>query len=760
MASHSQSSPRLRCSVDPVATDNTSSMKRRKIRKGTRSCWECRQRKMKCIFNQPTDTICIRCRRRGVNCVSQEYPEEITSSLDRSLQMGDRMEKVERLIEQLLNRDSANQYVSRTSEANEHNQALYDETLASKSANFNSSLTEALFKPSTKPETSEFEIIDSNCEVSKAENVRTSFISSKKYEKLSRVLHAVLPPGEDISSIVKACGNTSSLFYQMQIVPYNDLDTTRSLESIFERPGANFHPVLIAKYMLNTATALQHLHPDFDKDMAGLSEPPREMMRRLAGVAINVVTTNDDLVNCIEGLECMLLESWYHTNGGNLRKGLVTIRRAMTIAQLMGFHRPGRAQCKSVHRQTKAYPEFIWFRINSLERYLCLMLGLPQTTLDHSMASEAALSRDTAMGRLERIHCVITSRLLERNQSNPDLQNFHLTQELDGELQKASRFLTDKWWLAPNLATVASQPAALFWDMRRLFHHLFHYNLLIQLHLPYMLHASASGQKYDYSEITCVNSAREILSRFVMFHSFNRIAFSCRTVDFFGLMAAMTLLIAHVQGHQGCRQNPAMVTANALAHQRPSDRGLIENVQEIMLEVSRLGLDTMSVQISSILQRLMAIEAAAADLSVRHAESARDTIAGEDLYSASINDTVGLSIPYFGVIGITQNGIIFENAPENRPAAVDSANPCEPPTQVESANYRDIGTLGVSESDMLKYGNLRQYDQNSQLASGENDGIIQDTDIAFFDALMRGIGNDEDDSIDWLAWLNDFSGSK
>jgi hypothetical protein len=49
--------------------------KRRKVRKGTRSCWECRRRKEKCTFQSSTDAICIRCQRRGVKCVGQEFPE-------------------------------------------------------------------------------------------------------------------------------------------------------------------------------------------------------------------------------------------------------------------------------------------------------------------------------------------------------------------------------------------------------------------------------------------------------------------------------------------------------------------------------------------------------------------------------------------------------------------------------------------------------------------------------------------------------------
>jgi hypothetical protein len=55
-----------------------SEAKRRKIRKGTKSCWECKKRKMKCVYADSSspadgDAICIGCQRRGFKCVSQEF---------------------------------------------------------------------------------------------------------------------------------------------------------------------------------------------------------------------------------------------------------------------------------------------------------------------------------------------------------------------------------------------------------------------------------------------------------------------------------------------------------------------------------------------------------------------------------------------------------------------------------------------------------------------------------------------------------------
>ena len=78
--------------------------KRRKVRKGTQSCWECKRRKVRCIFLATRDTICQNCRRRGTACNSQEHPDVQVPASSGSTQIQARLGRVEELIEQLGNR--------------------------------------------------------------------------------------------------------------------------------------------------------------------------------------------------------------------------------------------------------------------------------------------------------------------------------------------------------------------------------------------------------------------------------------------------------------------------------------------------------------------------------------------------------------------------------------------------------------------------------------------------------------------------------
>ena len=87
--------------------------RRRKVRKGTQSCWECKRRKIRCTFTVPQDSTCDGCKRRGALCVGQEHPDVSTSGSTRHY--ADRLCRVEALVEQLVK--SAN---ARTSSDHSH----------------------------------------------------------------------------------------------------------------------------------------------------------------------------------------------------------------------------------------------------------------------------------------------------------------------------------------------------------------------------------------------------------------------------------------------------------------------------------------------------------------------------------------------------------------------------------------------------------------------------------------------------------------
>jgi hypothetical protein len=85
-------------------SEDEPSVKRRKVRKGTQSCWECRRRKVRCTFEIARNTICDNCLRRKTKCTSQEYFEnhELPKKSN-GAGVEARLSRVEDVLQQLVN---------------------------------------------------------------------------------------------------------------------------------------------------------------------------------------------------------------------------------------------------------------------------------------------------------------------------------------------------------------------------------------------------------------------------------------------------------------------------------------------------------------------------------------------------------------------------------------------------------------------------------------------------------------------------------
>ncbi|PYH88208.1 hypothetical protein BO71DRAFT_339403 [Aspergillus ellipticus CBS 707.79] len=665
--------------------------KRRKIRKGTSSCWECKRRKVRCVFANNSDATCVGCQRRGIKCLSQEFPDEAGSGQP----ISDRVGRVEALVDQLVRNAPAHVAESRASSPS---------PIDASSVGLSDSAHDA------EPE----QLLAQDADHASA---------AARYAKVSQALYASLPSRKDIDILWKARAHVSIGFHRVMITAYPDLerDGLESPETLMDIPGPEAHPVWLARYMFLVSKALRYLDlPQSEEQINALSEPPRMMMKRLAETAIRLVTTHDELLGTVEGLECVMMDGIYQADIGNLRPAWIAFRRAMALAQMMGIHRPGRhSSLRLLNPQHKFNAPFLWYRIVYTDRFLCLMLGLPQGSLDRSMAAEAALAQDTPLGRLERLHCAIASRILERNDADPTSYTIVTAREIDLELQNAAQAMPSGWWLPPSLTRTGAS-AQQFWEMLRLVTQLYHFNLLNQLHLPFMLHFTSATPLHNYCQSTCVNASREILSRFIAFRTFNRVAYCCRAVDFFALIAALVLLIAHLRMHA----RPAD-DLNPLAHQRPGDRAMVEHAVASMDELGRVSQDVLSAKSADLLRRLLGIEEEAAKGRVYRMQSVR--AADEPAAGTGPTESVlRIRIPYFGTVKIApEGGVSKETPPTGENLALDDSGiaPMQPSALAEAYVPQ------MPEA----FGGLYPG-----LTAGAEDWAFQGVDMAFFENLIQG----------------------
>lgn len=395
------------------------------------------------------------------------------------------------------------------------------------------------------------------------------------------------------------------------------------------------------------------------------------------------------------------------------------------------------------------------------------------------MATEAVLSKESVPDRFERKQCAIASRILLRNESSGDTSSddFAAVLELDAELQQAANEMPTKWWLVPNLASTLHDQDRTLWEMLRLIEQMLYFNLLNLLHLPYMLRSRKLGSlqvgdksDYEYSKLASINASRELLTRYIMLRSHNRVASACRSVDFFAITAAMTLVMSHLGGHSKQRHmQPEVGTGSMhmLSYQRNGDRAMMEKVLENMDAVANLSTDFLSKRSAALLRKLLVLEAEAAE-------------GRSDASNAEGGHFFRLGIPYFGTIQISSDGDVvsldacqsYTTDPMNgyagddmqtldqmSPDDVTSVLPSHQQAQsvpLPSPSVAQVTQPMAPQLQMSRYHTMIDDALNQQypypgLTADPEEWMFQSADTVFFDNLMRssGMGSVSDSGSGW-----------
>lgn len=537
-------------------------------------------------------------------------------------------------------------------------------------------------------------------------------------------------------------------------------DYTRQPHTILPSVDPRIHPVILARHMLHWVLFLQS--PWYHRDCK-FSEPPRIIMERLVEAAISLVTTNDEVHGSLESLECIMMEALYHSHFGNLRRAWIVNRRAMLLAQMMGVHRFPNQALKSIDPDASFHPPSMWFRLVYVDRYLCLFLGLPQGTSDKCAMPQSLLKDQPAVFRLERALCAIATRILERNESG--VCDHIQDQAIDNELLKVYQSFPEAFWRVSNFDTIVQGSFEDIAGVDGLVAQVFHFHLLNQLHLPYMLsfirgnRSSDVDRHIDYSTISCANASREILKRFVAYRGFNYVALCFRPADFAAFTAGLSLLLAHFDSHLSRRQGRApSVAGSILAHQRSSDRTMLEDVLDKLDLVGQYNDDEMCLEGAKLLRSLLDIEDDAAQgKQYEWASSGTKADAGiVGMHSEQIENgpTLRISIPYFGSICISRTGRISKEFPPDaarfgqsgvrETGGVSSAGiSSDPGAYVDMSTLTDGIPMGQqftnsysSNNESISNEEHVMTDWGPAITAGMDDWAFQGVDMAFFDNLL------------------------
>lgn len=490
-------------------------------------------------------------------------------------------------------------------------------------------------------------LLHSNAKVSRQHHHPSTLLTSR-YLSVSRQLHALFPPQSTLYAISQQSPGVQYVLHAF----YSQRDQVEGkpepISSLARVPDPSSHPALLAKRLIQLAICVQQLPPDPGPDAAisterrlGLDKPPAQAMREWVSAASTLVTSDDDLVGCLEGLECLALLAFYQSDAGHLRKAWVTTRRALSMAQLMGIDKRNAGVIRSCDPTSdparRPSASVLWFRINCNDRYLSLILGLSIGARDDSFALGNE-DEDTPNDRMGKAYAVISGRIAHRNEllnqskdkGTKDNDAYALTQAIDVEIERASRIVDFPWWeqfpsssssssaiggnSSSSSALSMSDTASSYYccssssdnyspDISPIKLQVRHFSLLILLHLPYLLR-DPGQRRYDYSRGVCMQASREVLRRFLEFRNVCSTATASRHVDYAALVAAMSLLLGHLA--------TSVPNANGSGgghddNTRAEDRDMAERVCERMRETGSTSGDRLCIEAGDTIAQLLPI---------------------------------------------------------------------------------------------------------------------------------------------------------
>ncbi|RYC59678.1 hypothetical protein CHU98_g6549 [Xylaria longipes] len=643
--------------------------KRRKVRKGTRSCWECRRRKIRCLYPSEDALICVNCESRGSSCVSQEFADEQASTPDRRVTQ--RLGRVEEMLEKLVEKIMPDTYNASRGRPTSTSPASAD--VVEPESDDNGICPFSVGKPPV------FDMLGPLREGNKTPNEACPSLGdlptpapsqaeisvlSPKYRHVSKTLHDLLPCQQDIDTITAA--SPAACFVISFFSRYRDVAAGKTVEpsSIRVVPSPSSHPAVIAKRLMQLTNCLQQVQPTTPLNLVS-KESTHCMMAKYVSIVSELVAYNDDLVGYAEGLETLALISLYHANAGNLRKSWLMLRRAISVAQLMGVDRLGDKPLKSAdptsNPLTQVRAKVLWFRLNFTDRYLSLLLGLPAGTDDNSFLSNDP--DDEPTDRLEKQHTVVMGSIIKRNYSKGDA-SFGMTQAIDCDLEAAARSVASDFWQLPSAKAFEDvEPTEHMRAITQLMLQMNHHNLLILLHLPYMLR-DPKERRWDYSKATCISSSRQLLRTFLVFRKINNASHACRHTDYGALTASMTLLLGYLDPKLQARDQ-------ATTSKREADRALIQEARAKLQQMAEQNGDKLAREAASIIGRLLPLLNPDLMTSGGGGEGGNNESSGEV-------PAIHLEIPYLGTINI--------NPPANTQTPQHEVQPHAHATPILTAN--------------------------------------------------------------------------
>lgn len=219
-----------------------------------------------------------------------------------------------------------------------------------------------------------------------------------------------------------------------------------------EQPRDHIYGCLHSENMTNTVKAalclalyIQQLPTGSDATEINLLVRLNNVEETYLAAAESLLAADDGSAGTLCGLECMILLSGFYINRGCLRKVWLIIRRAVSLAQLLGLQRGTDTE---IHSELFLRRTAIWSRLWQRDRGVSLILGLPHATLDSQISPLSSENDDSDRQSHERFLRdlgIVMGHITHGDQNTNDT-TYSTTLKIEEELEQCQSIMPAAWW--------------------------------------------------------------------------------------------------------------------------------------------------------------------------------------------------------------------------------------------------------------------------------------------------------------------------
>ncbi|KAH8658286.1 hypothetical protein BX600DRAFT_439455 [Xylariales sp. PMI_506] len=593
----------------------------RRMRLGTKSCAECRRRKVRCCFPE-SGSVCERCALYRVPCRPQQLkrrercrnPADDNTEEKKALQR--RLAELEEVVRQIrrtkdLDSDPSTIEPSESgiAEAITRLQVSSDPESSSNSLihGYSALVTPAgsstlvstiesadgsdnVLSSINAPLISLFKDTMSLCnEIGQdchAKPTQSSISTKKQVSALMYEVIPFLPCRTDLHTIFET---TNKLWLAAPICYFGDdpIDTLQmagvpgALDFVLGAiPSGN--PATIAKALGWLAFCLLQFPYVLVKDQVNLPATPRILIDFYLQVSVTLLSIAINVKESIDNVECGLLQCKVYLDIGRPRKAFQCIRQAVNSALLLGLY-----QTKKILSDDRT--KYLWTAAWQTERQLCCLLGMPSSLAD---SHTGILNDSVGLAPLPRLSHELNRLLgaiIERDQLLRSTDDYSVTVQIDQDWERLRLVTPPDFWNSNPSQGLAPSEIFLHQMLRM------HYFIVGKsIHMPYVSKASKEP-KYEHSRTACLSASRSIINTYRVTRHWwkaTKNVHICETMDFQAFSAACCLAVTSLTGQRR--------TEDGATEQ--SDWALIDGLAADLKETARIVDCSVAAQGSELLE--------------------------------------------------------------------------------------------------------------------------------------------------------------